>query len=123
MTLTGKQDGRASDHPGERRAAQYLPAQTVTNPAAIGGATNVLGDATTTLVDRGNTVNIVLTQGTLQSDTEQNVFAGKNAAALGAEGRWEIHPVADGDFGDRRELYPEQPSARSQGHGAERRPP
>jgi putative tail protein len=68
----------------------YLPTQTVTNPAAIGGATNVLGDATTTLVDRGNTVNIVLTQGTLQSDTEANVFAGKNAAALGAEGRWEI---------------------------------
>jgi hypothetical protein len=41
-------------------------------------------------VDHGSTVNVILTRGTLASDTEANVFAGRNAAALGAEGRWEI---------------------------------
>ncbi|MGH8585288.1 MAG: phage tail protein [Gammaproteobacteria bacterium] len=70
--------------------ATYLPVATVTNPAAIGGATTVLASGPTTIVDHGSTVNVILTQGTLASDTEANVFAGRNAAALGIEGRWEI---------------------------------
>ncbi|MGQ0594111.1 MAG: GTA baseplate fiber-binding domain-containing protein [Gammaproteobacteria bacterium] len=70
--------------------ATYLPVATITNPAAIGGATTVLASGPTTIVDHGSAVNVILTQGTLVSDTEANVFAGKNAAAFGAEGRWEI---------------------------------
>lgn len=79
-TLFASSDGGAS----------YLPVATITTPAAIGGATTLLASGPTTIVDRGNTVNVLLTQGTLASDTELNVFASRNAAAFGIDGRWEI---------------------------------
>lgn len=58
--------------------------------AGIGTAVDVLEEGPTTIWDGGNSVNVLMTSGTLVSDTEDNVLAGKNAAALGLDGRWEI---------------------------------
>lgn len=68
----------------------YAVLDAMATAAAIGNATTALATGPTTIWDNGNTVTVRLTQGTLSSDTEANVLAGKNAAVLGLHGRWEV---------------------------------
>jgi hypothetical protein len=70
--------------------ATYGALDGMITPAAIGSATTALASGPTTIWDHGSAVNVYLTQGTLASDTEANVLAGANMAALGAHGRWEV---------------------------------
>jgi hypothetical protein len=70
--------------------ATYAALDGMITPAAIGSATTALASGPTTIWDHGSSVNVYLTQGTLASDTEANVLAGTNMAALGAHGRWEV---------------------------------
>lgn len=61
--------------------------------ATLGYTTGVLGNFTGGNVwDKGSTVNVKLTTpgAALASTTELSVYAGANAAAIGAHGRWEI---------------------------------
>ncbi len=68
----------------------YGALDAMVNAAAIGTASTALPTGPATIWDNGSTVTVFLTQGTLASDTEANVLAGKNAAFLGAHGRWEL---------------------------------
>jgi hypothetical protein len=68
----------------------YASWDAMTAAAAIGNATGVLASGPTAIWDRGSSVNVVLTQGALASDTEANVLNGANLAAIGAHGRWEL---------------------------------
>jgi hypothetical protein len=70
--------------------ATYFAHDSMGQPAAIGAATTVLEYGPITIWDGENSVNILLTSGTLASDTVDNVLSGKNKAALGIDGRWEI---------------------------------
>jgi hypothetical protein len=70
--------------------ATYASWDAMSTPAAIGSATTALASGPTTIWDRGSSVNVVLTQGTLASDTEANVLNGANLGAIGVHGRWEI---------------------------------
>lgn len=70
--------------------ATYAPLDAMANAAAIGSASTALPSGPVTIWDNGSSVTVFLTQGTLASDTELNVLAGKNAAFLGAHGRWEL---------------------------------
>ncbi|MGH8520139.1 MAG: phage tail protein [Gammaproteobacteria bacterium] len=70
--------------------ATYGVLDAMANAAAIGTASTALATGPATIWDNGNTVTVFLTQGTLASDTESNVLAGKNAAFLGVHGRWEL---------------------------------
>lgn len=55
------------------------------NDATIGSATNVLGSFTQNIFDETNSVTVILFNGELSSDTEENVLNGANAALLGNE--------------------------------------
>jgi Putative phage tail protein/Hypothetical glycosyl hydrolase family 15 len=70
--------------------ATYLAHDSMGQPAAIGAATTVLEYGQITIWDGENSVNVLLASGTLASDTADNVLSGKNKAALGIDGRWEI---------------------------------
>lgn len=70
--------------------ATYTAYDSMGAPAGIGAATHVLEEGPTTIWDGGNSVTVLMMSGTLASDTEANVLSGKNAAALGVDGRWEI---------------------------------
>jgi Putative phage tail protein/Hypothetical glycosyl hydrolase family 15 len=70
--------------------ATYTAYDSMGVPAGIGAATDVLEEGPTTIWDNGNSVTVIMTSGTLASDLEANVLSGKNAAALGVDGRWEI---------------------------------
>jgi hypothetical protein len=70
--------------------ATYAAYDSMGVAAGIGAATDVLEEGPTTIWDGGNSVTVVMTSGTLASDTEANVLSGKNAGALGIDGRWEI---------------------------------
>ena len=51
----------------------------------MGFATNALADAVPTYWDRGGTVNVRMTHGSLESKTEQEILNGANRAYLGGE--------------------------------------
>lgn len=55
------------------------------NAAAIGSASTALGNFTQNIFDEGNSVTVVMLNGTLSSDTELNVLNGANIALLGNE--------------------------------------
>lgn len=73
--------------------ATWDAAMGLLSAARLGYATGVLGGFTGGNVwDLGSRINVKLITpgGTLSSSTELAVYAGANAAALGAHGRWEI---------------------------------
>ncbi|MFC1885331.1 hypothetical protein ACFL2O_11235, partial [Thermodesulfobacteriota bacterium] len=70
--------------------ASWAMVDTIIEGATIGTATGILGEGPSTLWDEGNTLNIEVLNGELESKTEGEVLAGENAAAFGRQGRWEI---------------------------------
>ena len=58
--------------------------------AGVGVTNGVLADGPTTIWDEGNTLNLMLSSGSLASATEAAVLNGANALAIGSDGAWEI---------------------------------
>lgn len=69
----------------------YDRVETFTTRGIVGTTAGALGDFTGgNVFDTVNTVSVVLDRGELESTTELGALNGLNAAAIGADGRWEI---------------------------------
>ena len=63
--------------------------------ATMGRVVSALDAGPTTIIDEGNELVVELDAGELESISETSLLAGLNAAAIGADGRWEIIQFRD----------------------------
>ena len=73
----------------------YDEVATTDQEATVGRVIFALDEGPTTIVDEGNELYVDLDSGDLESITEAGLLAGLNAAAIGADGRWEIIQFRD----------------------------
>lgn len=75
--------------------ATYELVATTTEEATVGSLVSALPDGPTSIVDEGNELVVELDSGELESISEVSLLAGLNAAAIGADGRWEVIQFRD----------------------------
>lgn len=66
--------------------------------ATVGSLDDALPAGPTTVIDDGNELIVTLAKGELESVTEASLLAGANAAAIGANGRWEVIQFMDAEL-------------------------
>lgn len=76
---------RSSDN-----GASYTLVGSSGRDSAVGVVLSALPSGPTTIFDEANELTIELLHGTIESQSEEDVLDGSNAAAIGADGRWEI---------------------------------
>ncbi len=75
--------------------ASYQVIETVTLEATTGTLSGALAPGLTTTWDDANVLTVIRKSGTFESHTEDEVLAGANVLAVGADGRWEIVQFVD----------------------------
>lgn len=75
--------------------ATYELVATTTEEATVGSLVSALPDGPTTIIDEGNDLVVELDSGELESISEVSLLAGLNAAAIGADNRWEVIQFRD----------------------------
>lgn len=75
--------------------ASFADLQAIPSATTMGTLVNALGDSEWSTWDEANTLTVSLEYGSLESRTEAAVLGGANAAAIGADGRWEIVQFRD----------------------------
>lgn len=73
----------------------FNPVQSVYGKTTIGAAQNVLPADSGAVIDRVSVLNLKVIAGEFYAITEQQMMTGKNYAAYGAQGRWEIVQFSD----------------------------
>lgn len=73
----------------------YEEVATASEQATIGTLQAALDPGPTTIIDEGNELFVELEAGALESISETSLLAGLNAAAIGADGRWEVIQFRD----------------------------
>lgn len=71
-------------------SANFLQIGSVVTAGIVGQLVEALPPGISTTWDFENVIEVDMTNGTLESRTEEAVLNGANAAAIGAHGRWEI---------------------------------
>ncbi|MGC1495647.1 MAG: glycoside hydrolase/phage tail family protein [Sulfitobacter sp.] len=80
--------------------ANYLLNSILPTRATIGVTQNVLGAASTGVIDRGGVLEVKLTSGTLESVTMDALLSGANLAAIGdgSSDNWEVFQFSDAEL-------------------------
>lgn len=66
--------------------------------ASVGRLVAALDSGPTTIIDEGNELFVDMDSGELESISEVSLLAGLNAAAIGADGRWEVIQFRDAEL-------------------------
>jgi hypothetical protein len=73
----------------------YEEVAVTSEEASVGRLVSALDAGPTTIIDEGNELFVDMDSGELESVSEASLLAGLNAAAIGADGRWEIIQFRD----------------------------
>jgi hypothetical protein len=92
-TFRGAQILRSTDGGGN-----YSRTGGISSVDAIGELVTALAEGPASIWDEGNELVIELQSGTLENRTADDVLTGANAAAIGADGRWEIVQFRDANL-------------------------
>ena len=76
----------------------YEEVGVATEEATVGRLVAALDAGPTTIIDEGNELYVDLDSGELESVSETSLLAGLNAAAIGADGRWEVIQFRDAEI-------------------------
>jgi hypothetical protein len=78
--------------------ANYEEVAATAEEASVGRLAAALASGPTTIIDEGNELLVDMDSGELESISSMSLLAGLNAAAIGADGRWEIIQFRDAEL-------------------------